>query len=118
MSWNIKAKESLKAIGDKIKDMAEDMNDILMVTFIRDILRKAKLMAKATIIGSPLMKYMMDSGKKEFVMAKVFGNETKLILKQAIMIPMLATGKMEKLMASEFILGPMEIDMKDNGSNA
>lgn len=118
MSWNIQAKEFLRAIGDKTKDMAEAMSAIRMGTFIKAILRKAKLMAKATIFGSPLMKFMMVSGKGVFVMAKAFGKEIRLILKQGIMILMLATGKTGKLMASEYTLGPMEIDMKDNGSNA
>lgn len=56
----------MRVIGSMIFDMEEDMKDIRMAMFIWVILKLEKLMAKDTIHGSILGKFMMGNGLEEY----------------------------------------------------
>ena len=67
-----------------------------------------KLMVRESIFGL-MVKFMMDSGRKDLNMDMVYGK----VLKETLM---LVNGNFHRLMDMGFIFGRMAIGMKENGS--
>ena len=65
----------MRESGNRIRDMEEDMKNILMVTYIWESLIKVKHMAKVDMNGFNRVKYMMVNGPKVLVMDMVSGKE-------------------------------------------
>jgi hypothetical protein len=80
-----------------------------MVTFMKEIMRMENHMEEEYIDGS-MMNHMKVSGIKDSSMDMAFG-------KELMEIPILVSGKIQKLMVMEFIYGKMEIVMKENGGH-
>jgi hypothetical protein len=80
-----------------------------MVTFMKEIMRMENHMEEEYIDGL-MMNHMKVSGIKDSNMDMAFG-------KELMEIPILVSGKIQKLMVMEFIYGKMEIVMKENGGH-
>jgi hypothetical protein len=80
-----------------------------MVTFMKEIMRMENHMEEEYIDGL-MMNHMKVSGIKDSSMDMAFG-------KELMEIPILVSGKIQKLMVMEFIYGKMEIVMKENGGH-
>lgn len=88
--------------------MERDGKDILIRMFIMEIFIMEKLMVRESIFGL-MVKFMMDSGRKDLNMDMVYGK----VLKETLM---LVNGNFHRLMDMAFIFGRMVIGMKENGS--
>jgi hypothetical protein len=80
-----------------------------MVTFMKEIMRMENHMEEEYIDGL-MMNHMKVSGIKDSSMDMASG-------KELMEIPILVSGKIQKLMVMEFIYGKMEIVMKENGGH-
>ena len=96
--------EFIKDSGVIISNKGKDIKSLVMDLFIREIMLKESLKVVADINGI-MDKCMKVSGLMVLNMDQVSGEEPKVIL-------ILGSGVKEELMAMEYILGLMEIDMK------
>lgn len=90
-----------------IKGMGADLKGLLMKTLTKASMWKAKLMARACLVGS-MEKFTMVNGSEESKKAMVFGKAPKAI-------HTLANGSIPKQRAMVCINGKMEISMKESG---
>lgn len=86
------------------------MKSLLINVGFKGSIKMGNLMGLASMSGG-MGSIMRESGRLGLRLALVCGEELKEI-------HILESGKMEKLMDTEFILGLMEIGTKDNSNSA
>ena len=104
-----------------INVMEGDTKDTLMETFTKESFNMEKRMEKVDISGSPLAKFMMESGQKVSGTATVFGREllrTKMAQSLRLETPILVSGDLAKQMDTECTPGKTGINMKESGKCA
>jgi len=108
--WSIGIRDSMRAFGRKTCGMERDLKDTPMAIRIMGNLSMVRLMEREFILGK-IERFMMVNGIKDWRKDMAFG-------KEVIMIAILVNGLVRKHMVTVYILGRMEIDMKDSGECA
>ena len=106
-SWSIGIRGSLRAFGRRTWDMERVSKDTPMAIRILGNLSMERPMERVFIPGK-IERFMMENGIRDWKKDMVFG-------KEVIMIAILVNGLVLKLMVMVYILGQMEIGMKDSG---
>jgi hypothetical protein len=99
--------EFMKASGCKIKDMEEPLRDLQMEIPSKVNIIRAKLMERVFLHGK-MEKFMMVSGNRASNKDMEFGGVQMVTL-------ISDNGRKVKRTGMAFILGQMEIDLRENG---
>lgn len=104
--YSILMVEYIKATGVIIKETAKAFKNLRIALSIKETMLTVNLKDVVDMNGR-MEKFIKVNGKMGLNMDQEYGEDQKVTL-------ILENGKREKHKVMEFILGPMEIDIKDN----